>query len=87
MKVNDILMLSLIILLYAVYNIFANFIVSQNSKFSQRLKIIIGLLTWIIPVMAGIIIIQRYYPSKKKPPAKSGGKGKNKKKKKKKITT
>jgi hypothetical protein len=82
MKVNDVLMLSLIILLYAGYNIFANIIVSQNSKLSQRLKIIIGILTWFIPVMAGIIIIQRYYPSKKKQAAKSGKKGKGKKKKK-----
>ena len=82
MKTTDILMLSLIVLLYAVYNVFATIIISQNSKLSQRLKITIGILTWIIPVMAGIIIIQRYYPSKKKQTGKSGKKGKGKKKKK-----
>ena len=79
MNKTDILLLILLILFYAVYNIFATIIINKNEKLSRRLKIIIGIITWIIPFMAGIIIIQRYYPSVKKQPKHSGKKKKSKK--------
>ena len=81
MSITDLLMLVLLILFYAAYNIFATVIVGQNTKLTRQLKIIIGIFTWIIPVMAGIIIIQRYYPSAKKKPEKVR-KGSKKQKKK-----
>ncbi len=84
MKETDILMLFLIVALYAAYNLFATIIISHNPKLSKRTKLITIIFTWIIPVMAGIIIIQRYYPTARKQKEKTGKKKKNKNKKKKK---
>ncbi|MBN2349221.1 MAG: hypothetical protein JXJ22_10305 [Bacteroidales bacterium] len=65
MNISDYLIFGVLLVLYFLFNIHAMKMLQHMKNFTRLKKIVLTALIWLIPFLAGIIVIQVYSPLKK----------------------